>query len=57
MQALAGDGFVTAVPAAFAASAALAALAAFAIAVTQWLNGVPFWPATCFLDWLAQYLP
>ena len=56
-QALAGDGFVTVVPAAFAASAAFAALAAFAIAVTHWLNGVPFWPATCFLDNVAQYLP
>ncbi len=24
-------------------------LASLAIAVTHWLNGVPFWPAMCFL--------
>ena len=26
----------------------------FAIAVTHWLNGVPFWPAMCFLLWFWQ---
>ena len=57
LQALAGDGEVTGAPAACAASAAFAALAAFAIAVTQRLKSVPFWPASCFLDSAAQYLP
>ena len=29
-------------------------LASFAIAVTHWLKGVPFWPATCVLLWFWQ---
>ena len=54
LQALAGDGGVTGAPAAFAA---FAALAAFAIAVTQRLKSVPFWPTSRCLDSAAQYLP
>ena len=29
----------------------------WAIAMTHWLNGVPFWPLTCFLLWPWQSLP
>ena len=32
-------------------------VATLAIAVTHWLKGVPFWPATCFLLWPWQFLP
>jgi len=34
-----------------------APLFSFAIAVTHRLNGVPFWPGTCFFDSLRQYQP
>ncbi len=35
----------------------VAPVASFAIAVTHWLNGVPFWPGTRFLLWPWQYSP